>query len=98
MKHFKGNCPNYKKKLLFSFDNLMITVKWVTTINNGRNSPGLDNFLVQGKEERYRLILFIRERINIINWEPSPVKRIYIPKAKGKLRSLGIFIIVDKIV
>lgn len=89
---------NLQKRMVYSYDNLCVSVRRVTQINKGRNSPGLDTFIVQTKEERYRLILVIRNYVNIANWEPTPVKRTYIPKKDGKLRPLGIPTIMDRIV
>eukprot|EP01026_Neomeris_dumetosa_P038036 TRINITY_DN3095_c0_g1_i1.p1 TRINITY_DN3095_c0_g1~~TRINITY_DN3095_c0_g1_i1.p1 ORF type:complete len:672 (+),score=12.30 TRINITY_DN3095_c0_g1_i1:742-2757(+) len=87
-----------QKQMLFSYPNLIWAVRRITQLNKGKNTPGLDNFFVKTKEDRFRLILLIRNHINIIQWNPAPVKRLYIPKANSKLRPLGIPTLVDRII
>lgn len=97
IKHLR-NLRQIQKALVYDPANLIFSVRRVTQINKGRNTPGLDNFFVLTKEDRYRLVLIIRKDINIKDWNPSPVKRVYIPKKNGKLRPLGIPIIIDRII
>ena len=85
-----------QEKMLFSYDNLLVAVRRVTQINKGRNTPGLDIFLISGKEERMRFVKFIRNDVNILQWTPDAVKRTYIPKKNNKLRPLGILSIIDR--
>lgn len=87
-----------QKSMLFSYDNLVTSVRRVVVVNKGRNTPGLDDFIVKGKDTRAQYVRFIRDRVNIVNWEPSPVKRVYILKPNGKLRPLGIPTIIDRVI
>ncbi len=87
-----------QENTIYSYDNLLIAVRRVTQLNKGKNSPGLDNFIVKTKENSFRLVKLIRYHININEWKPEPVKRIYIPKAKGKVRPLDIPTIVDRVI
>eukprot|EP00967_Tisochrysis_lutea_P159003 scaffold327556_cov760-Tisochrysis_lutea.AAC.1 len=47
--------------------------------------------------KRYELFLELRD-FGILNWNPYPVKRIYIPKADGRERPIGIPTIKDRVV
>ncbi|MBP7510265.1 MAG: hypothetical protein KA807_20835 [Prolixibacteraceae bacterium] len=67
-------------------------------LNNG--SAGVDNMrisdVVAYGEEQY--LEEIRQELLHKTYKPKPVKRIYIPKANGKLRPLGIPTVEDRIV
>jgi len=71
----------------------------VTTLNQGKYTAGVDGVkMVRGREgtnKKLRLSLF--KDINISK-KPSPIKRVYIPKANGKKRPLGIPTLTDRII
>lgn len=62
-------------------------------------APGVDGMTVeayaQGLEQRIRAL---RERIHSGRYRPLPVRRVYIPKADGGQRPLGVLALEDKIV
>jgi RNA-directed DNA polymerase len=62
-------------------------------------APGVDGVTIQeyGKELRGNLLSLI-DRMKKWQYRPQPVRRVYIEKANGKLRPLGIPTIEDKIV
>ena len=67
--------------------------------NQGRETAGVDgetmsrfNGDLEGNLTR------LREALKAKTFEPLPVKRVYIPKANGKKRPLGILTIDDRIV
>lgn len=70
--------------------------------NKGSHTPGLDGTTkqhVDGRQRgRERLVEQLREELLAGEYRPQPVKRIYIPKANGKLRPLGIATLQDRVV
>ena len=65
----------------------------------GSGTPGLDG-LDKRRLEAHLDHHLERLRLTLLDgtYRPTPVKRIYIPKANGKLRPLGIPILLDRIV
>jgi RNA-directed DNA polymerase len=70
--------------------------------NSGSNTPGLDGITKRtidarsnGREE---LIQELRQELLTEIYHPQPVKRVYIPKANGKMRPLGIAAVRDRVV
>jgi RNA-directed DNA polymerase len=68
--------------------------------NHGANTPGVDG--IKGKEltraDWCALINDTVEALRAGTYLPQPVKRVYIPKANGKQRPLGIATIQDRMV
>jgi RNA-directed DNA polymerase len=74
--------------------NVYESVRRVTQVNDGKGTPGVDQQLVTTPEERGRLC----EQLSHLDLHRAhPVRRVYIPKRKGK-RPLGIPTIVDRCV
>jgi RNA-directed DNA polymerase len=85
---------NLQKLLLRSDANLVLSVRQVTQVNDGRATPGVDGRIATTAKERWRLLNDLRQtRLH----RPQPVRRVYIPKATGKLRALGIATIEDRV-
>ena len=64
--------------------------------NNGAATKGINNDTADGFSESY--IAKIIEKLKNGTYAPSPVRRVYIPKANGKTRPLGIPTFTDKLV
>lgn len=82
-----------QKLMLRSRANAVKSVRQVTQINKGKLTPGVDKLIVKTTEARSRLIDKVMSHQP---WRASPVRRVYIPKANGKLRPLGIPTILDR--
>jgi len=91
-----GNLKGLRKlqRLLINCDsNLLLSIRKVTQ----SRAAGVDaeNYLTPSK--RYKLYLELKE-LGILNWNPYPVKRIYIPKPDGRERPIGIPTLKDRVV
>lgn len=79
--------------MLRSYENRVLSVRRVTQTNRGKNTPGVDKVVLKTPEARGRLV----DRLGEFEpWKPLPAKRVYIPKANGKQRPLGIPVIMDR--
>lgn len=85
---------NLTKLMLRSYSNLLQSIRRVTQENAGQQTPGLDGQTVLTPAERVKLVSQMNE---YTFWKVEPVKRIYIPKANGKRRPLGIPTIKNRV-
>jgi len=79
--------------LTHSFSAKLLAVRKVMQ-NKGSKTPGVDGIIISKPEDKLALATNIRRR----GYQPSPLRRIYIPKAGNnkKLRPLGIPTIADR--
>jgi RNA-directed DNA polymerase len=84
---------NLQKLMLKSRANRLLAVRRVSQINAGHNTPGVDKLVVKTPAARANLV---RELTRYQPWQAKPVRRVYIPKANGKQRPLGIPTILDR--
>ena len=71
----------------------------IRAVQRNQGAPGIDKmpvgmlrsyFAEHGEE--------IKEQIRAKKYQPQPVRRVYIPKANGKMRPLGIPTVVDRVI
>ena len=86
-----GNAKALQWLLTHSFYGRALAVKRVTQ-NKGKNTPGVDGAIWSTPASRYKAIDTLRRR----GYQPQPLRRVYIPKANGKLRPLGIPTMKDR--
>ncbi len=83
---------------IYRFDVLTVAW-WLVWHNNG--APGIDGMSCTDIIEGPGAVKFLRElqeELRSKRYRPQPVKRVYVPKANGGQRPLGIPIIKDRIV
>ena len=86
-----GDWPQVRslqKMMLRSWSNTLVSVRQVTQRNAGRCTPGIDGEVAL--DSLARMGLAVRVHRAVSTWQPVPVRRVYIPKANGKQRPLGI--------
>src|SRR3954447_19038684 len=84
-----------QKLMLRSRSNILMSVRRVTQVNAGKNTPGVDKVLVKTPAARGDLVDHLAP---FHPWRAKPVRRVYIPKKSdsSKCRPLGIPTIMDR--
>ena len=77
--------------LTHSASGKLLAIRRVTE-NDGRKTPGVDGELWDTSQKKLQGMTSLKAR----GYRPLPLRRIYIPKANGKLRPLGIPTIRDR--
>ncbi len=77
-----------QRLMLRSRANALVATRRVTQINQGRRTAGIDGLTALSGPDRAELARWVQQRGH--RSPALPVRRIYIPKANGKRRPLGI--------
>jgi RNA-directed DNA polymerase len=83
-----------QKLMLRSWSNTLVGVRQVTQRNAGRRTAGVDGQVALSSADRAEMA--VRVHRTIPAWDPLPVRRVYVPKANGKRRPLGIPALADR--
>jgi retron-type reverse transcriptase len=71
----------------------LLAIRKVGQENRGRRTPGIDGVVSESDKDRERLL---KDGLILKDYVPQPVRRVFIPKANGKQRPLGIPTMTDR--
>lgn len=82
---------NLQRLLVHSLGGRLLAVKRVTE-NKGKNTSGVDKVIWETPEQKIRAVSALKQSC----YQAQPLRRVYIPKANGKRRALGIPVMHDR--
>ena len=86
-----GRVKSLQWILTHSFSGRALAVKRVTE-NQGKKTPGVDKVVWDTPELKAEAVMSLKRR----GYKPQPLRRVFIPKANGKMRPLGIPTMKDR--
>jgi RNA-directed DNA polymerase len=72
----------------------LLAIRKVAQENSGRKTPGVDGVVSKSAADRESLF---KDVLSLKDYIPLPVRRVFIPKANGKMRPLGIPTMKDRV-
>ena len=90
----KRKVRNLQKLLLKSQSAMMLAIRQVTQLNQGRKTAGVDGKSSLNFTQRFELLEILQEHAN--NWKHQGLREILIPKKNGKNRILKVPTIADR--
>lgn len=93
----EGKIFNNLYKMIISRENIILAFKNLKS-NQGSKTPGCDGKTIKDLErlEMDEIVNLVRNKLK--DYKPNKVKRVYIPKANGDMRPLGIPCIEDRLI
>lgn len=97
MAKVKGNVKgmeSLQRLLASSWAAKLLAIRKVAQENSGRKTPGIDGVVSNSNADRENLL---KDGLRLKDYVPLPVRRMFIPKANGKMRPLGIPTMKDRV-
>lgn len=97
MAKVKGNAKgmeSLQRLLTSSRAAKLLAIRKVGQENSGRKTPGIDGVVSNSDADRTRLL---KDGLSLKDYVSLPVRRVFIPKANGKQRPLGIPTMKDRV-
>lgn len=86
-----GKVKALQRLLTSSFSAKVLAVRKVTQ-NKGKNTPGVDGIIIRTPVEKAKAVSLLKRR----DYQPKPLRRVYIKKKNGKLRPISMPTIFDR--